>query len=57
MKDIFIVVKCHDDTVMGVVLIHVCPLACIALKTVHRAPVIQTDKQTIQLFRERYTET
>jgi hypothetical protein len=50
-------VKCCSDIVMGVVLIHACPLGCVALKTVYRALVIQTVKQIAQLFRERYTET
>jgi hypothetical protein len=33
-----------------------CPLTRVALKTVHHVPVIQADKQYVQLFREKYTE-
>jgi hypothetical protein len=52
-KKIFVAVKHHGATVMDVVSI----LAHAALKTVHHAPVVQTVKQIIQLFREWYTET
>jgi hypothetical protein len=41
---------------MGVILIQVHPLKHVILRTVHRALVIQTGKQTVQLFRERYIE-
>jgi hypothetical protein len=44
-------------TVMGVLLIPAHPLKCVILRTMRRVPVIQTAKQTIQLFREKYTET
>jgi hypothetical protein len=54
MKEIFIVVKHHDATVMNVISIPMCPLAHITLKIVYCAPVVQTVKQTVQLFRERY---
>jgi hypothetical protein len=43
-------------TVTGVLLVHAHPLKCIASRTVHPALVIQMVKQTVQLFRERYTE-
>jgi hypothetical protein len=41
---------------MNILLVHAHPLECVALRTVHCAPVIQTVKQTVQVFRERYTE-
>jgi hypothetical protein len=44
MKEIFIAGKCHDATVTDVISIPVCPLVCVALKTMHRAPVIQAGK-------------
>jgi hypothetical protein len=56
-KKIFIAKKHHNATVMGVVSIPVHPLMHVALKTMHHAQVIQTVKQTVQLFREKYTET
>jgi hypothetical protein len=43
-------------TVTGILLVHAHPLECVALRTMHRAPVIQTAKQTVQLFSKRYTE-
>jgi hypothetical protein len=49
-------VKHHAATVKGVHLTPVHPLKCIALKTMHHVPVIQTVKQTVPLFRKRYTE-
>jgi hypothetical protein len=49
-------VKHHTATVMGVLSTPAQPLKCVALRTMHRASVIQTVKQTIQLFRKRYTE-
>jgi hypothetical protein len=42
--------------VTGVLLVHMHPLKCVALRTVHHALVIQTVKQTVQLFSKRYTE-
>jgi hypothetical protein len=57
MKGIFITVKLRHATILGVVSILARPLVHIALKTVHRVPVIQMVKQTVQLFKERYTET
>jgi hypothetical protein len=41
---------------MGVISIPVRPLKRAILKIVHCAPVIQTVKQIIQFFIERYTE-
>jgi hypothetical protein len=41
---------------MGVLSTPVQPLECVALRIVHRASVIQTVKQTIQLFRKWYPE-
>jgi hypothetical protein len=41
---------------MGVVSIPMSPLAHVILKIVHRASVIQTVKQIVQLFIENYTE-
>jgi hypothetical protein len=32
------------------------PIKCVASRIMHRAPVIQTVKQTDQLFRKRYIE-
>jgi hypothetical protein len=49
-------VKRRAVTVMGVLSTPVHPLNCIASRTMHRVPVIQTVKQTVQLFRKRYTE-
>jgi hypothetical protein len=43
-------------TVTGVLLVYAHPLKCIASRTVLPALVIQMVKQTVQLFRERYTE-
>jgi hypothetical protein len=43
-------VKHHGATAMGVVLIPARPLEHAVLKIVYRAPVIQTVKQSIQLF-------
>jgi hypothetical protein len=56
-KEIFIVGKHHGATVTNVISIPMCPLAQVTLKDMHQASVIQAGKQTIQLFRERYTET
>jgi hypothetical protein len=47
-------VKHHVATVMGVILVPTRPLKCVISKTVHHAPVIQTVKQIVQLFKERY---
>jgi hypothetical protein len=57
MKEIFIAVKHRSAIVMGIVLIPARSLVHVALKIMHHAPIVQTVKQTIQLFRERYTET
>jgi hypothetical protein len=57
MKEIFIAEKRHGVTVTGIISITVHPLMRVALKIMHRAPVIQAGKQIVQLFRERYTET
>jgi 5-methylthioribose kinase len=54
MKEIFIVVKHHGAIVIGIILIPKCSLARVALKTMHRASVIQMVKQTVQLFRENF---
>jgi hypothetical protein len=51
MKEIFIAGKRHGITVAGVVSIPVRPLARVALKIVHRVPVIQAGKQAVELFR------
>jgi hypothetical protein len=45
--------KRHAATVMGVLSIPARPLECIVLRIVHRVPVIQTVKQTVQPFREK----
>jgi hypothetical protein len=42
---------------MGIILIPTHPLEHVILKIVHHETVIQTVKQIVQLFRERYTET
>jgi hypothetical protein len=57
IKEIFTVVKHRGATVMGVVSILMHPLAHVTLKIMHHVPVIQANKQIVQLFRERYTET
>jgi hypothetical protein len=44
-------------TVMGGLLVPVHPLECAILRTVRHASIILTVTQTVQLFRERYTET
>jgi hypothetical protein len=49
-------VKRRVATIMGIVLVPTRPLKCVVSRTMHRAPVIQTVKQTIQLFRERYRD-
>jgi hypothetical protein len=49
--------KCHAATVMDIILVPARPLKCVILRTMHRAPIIQTAKQTVKLFRERYTKT
>jgi hypothetical protein len=49
-------VKRHVAIVMGVLFTPTLPLKCAALRTVHHVSVIQTVKQTVQLFRKRYTE-
>jgi hypothetical protein len=43
-------------TVTGILLVHAYPPECVALRIMHRAPVIQTANQTVQLFSKRYTE-
>jgi hypothetical protein len=48
--------KHHAATVMGIISVHVPPLKCAILRIVQCAPVVQAVKQTIQLFRKRYTE-
>jgi hypothetical protein len=40
---------------MGILLALAHSLKCVISRTVHHASVIQTVKQTVQLFRERYT--
>jgi hypothetical protein len=49
--------KRHSTTVMSVISIPARPLESVALKTMYHALVIETVKQIIQLFRERYTKT
>jgi ABC-type antimicrobial peptide transport system permease subunit len=49
-------VKRHTAIVMGVILIPTHPLECVVSRTAHRVPVIQTVKQIVQLFRERYID-
>jgi hypothetical protein len=49
--------KHRGAIVMGVVSIDAHPLECVVSRIAHRMPVIQTIKQNVQLFRERYTET
>jgi hypothetical protein len=49
-------VKRRATTVMSVLSTPVHPLKCVTSRIVHRASVIQTVKQTIPLFRKRYTE-
>jgi hypothetical protein len=46
----------HAATLTNNLLILTHPLECTILRIVHRALVIQNVKQTVQLFRERYTE-
>jgi PHP family Zn ribbon phosphoesterase len=48
--------KCCAATITDVVLIQAHPLKHVISRTVHRASVIQTVKQIVQLFRKRYTE-
>jgi hypothetical protein len=55
--EVFTTVRPHCVTVTDAVLIPTCTLACVALKIMHRVPVIQTVKQIAQLFREMYAET
>jgi hypothetical protein len=50
-------VKRHGATIIHIVLISTRPLTRDALKNVHHAPVIQMVNQTVQLSKERYTET
>jgi hypothetical protein len=57
MKETFIAGKHRDVIVTCIVLIPARPLTRVTSKIVHHATVIQVGKQTIQLFRERYTET
>jgi hypothetical protein len=49
-------VKHRAATLIGVLSTLTHPLKCVALRIVHRASVIQTIKQTGQLFRKKYTE-
>jgi hypothetical protein len=42
---------------MGIISIYAHPLKCVVSRIVHHTPVIQTVKQTVQLFKERYTKT
>jgi hypothetical protein len=56
-KEIFLAMEHRGAIVTGIISFPVRPLVHVALKTVHHAPVIQADKQIVQLFRERYTET
>jgi hypothetical protein len=48
--------KRRTATVMGVLSAPAHPLKCVALIAVHCAWVTQTIKQTVQLFRKRYTK-
>jgi hypothetical protein len=56
MKGVFIAREASHATVMGVLLTPAHPLKCITLITVHLAPVTQMVKQTVQLFRKKYTK-
>jgi hypothetical protein len=56
MKGYLYPVKHRAATVINVLLTSTHPLNCVASRIVHHAPVIQTVKQTVQLFRKRYTE-
>jgi hypothetical protein len=48
--------KRHAATVTDVVSIQTHSLNHVVSRTIHRASVIQTVKQTVQLFRKGYTE-
>jgi hypothetical protein len=48
--------KRRAATIIGVFLTPAHPLKCVASRIMHRAPVIQTVKQTDQLFRKMYIE-
>jgi hypothetical protein len=50
-------VKRRTTTVMSVLLAPAQLLKCTISRTVYHTSVIQTIKQVVQLFRERYTET
>jgi hypothetical protein len=56
MKEIYVAVKRHSATLMGIIFIPVRPLAHVTLKIVHHVSVIQMVKQTVQHFRKRYIE-
>jgi hypothetical protein len=56
MKEIFTALKRRAATVMGVILAPTRLLERAILRAVHHAPVIQTVKQTVKLFKKRYTE-
>jgi hypothetical protein len=49
-------VKRRVAIVIGIVLVPVRSLEYVVSRTIHRVLVIQTVKQIVQLFRERYTE-
>jgi hypothetical protein len=57
MKDIFIVWGRYTTTVMDVISVPAPAINIDALRAMHRAPVIQTVKQTIQLLIKKYAET
>jgi hypothetical protein len=48
--------KRRGATIIVVFLTPAHPIKCVASRIMHRAPVIQTVKQTDQLFRKRYIE-
>jgi hypothetical protein len=48
--------KCRAITVMDVLLTPTHPLKCVVSRIMHHASVTQMVKQTVQLFRKRYTE-
>jgi hypothetical protein len=53
---VFIAMEHRNATVTCVLLTPAHPLECVASRIVHHAPVIQTVKKMIQLFKERCTE-
>jgi hypothetical protein len=56
VKEIFIACEASHSYSNGVILVPVHPLECVVSRIMHHAPIAQTVKQTIQLFRKRYTK-